>query len=313
MKPDFAVFITAVEPHSRIDIWRAPAVTGVVSSRRFSAPALAHVRQPGGLALAAAHPIFVPESSFWEPAASAELQDIWQRWGTNRPPPPPPAKGSVRTPSFATRSAREPQPAEQAGSPAAERASPSSSLETRPSFEDVAQFAYEDEGRQPSAIVRPKTEAQQAAAAAGAAAAQAAASITSSRAASPAAPPSDASRAGSPALQQAQPVQQQQPPQPAQQQPSQLEGQPQPTPPDAAVQLPAVSAVQRGEGMAEAADVVPAIGSPGRQIVRSVSRGSISRPNLGRPSLGRSDCCEHALWLAMRNRWSDPVSLRLKP
>jgi hypothetical protein len=57
-------------------------------------------------------------------------------------------------------------------------------------------------------------------------------------------------------------------------------------PPAAAVQMPAVPAVRRDEGVA--ADTVSKLGGLGRQFVRSVSRGSISRPNLGRPSLGRS-------------------------
>jgi hypothetical protein len=245
----------------------------MASVRRSSAPATARVVQPGAPAAAAAHPIFVPESSFWQLDASAALQGIWRQWGTQQQQqqqqqqrPASAGGGGAGPQSLATRSACEPRPAAQRVPPA-----PPPPLETRPSFEDVVQFAYEDEGRQPSTIVRPRSADLDAPAAAGAAHAQAGSAGT------PAAPQAGVAVQWTP-----------QPRQPAQQhqQPAQADQHLQPPPPDAGVQMPAVAAVQRNEGVA--ADTVSKLGGLGRQFVRSVSRGSISRPNLGRPSLGRS-------------------------
>lgn len=258
---------------------------GFSSTRRSSAPAIVRQRQPGagsdaGGAQAAQHPIFVPESSFWEPRAEAALlQGIWQRWGTGGGHPVAVAgPDTVKSPSFATRSAMEAR----AASPVSASGSESAPLETRPSFDNVLHFAYEDEGRQPSAIVRPKAEVQRAAAAAGDAAAVVAASRASSRAASLAASDSESAGPGDAAaasLQQQPPQMQPSPPE-QQQLPSQQQQQPGGS---AAAEMPAVPPVQRGEGMAGGG-----AGFFRGQVLRSVSRGSISRPDLRRPSLGRS-------------------------
>lgn len=311
-----------------------PERTGVMSVRRFTAPATARQPTPatggaseGALSDAAGqHPIFVPETSHWESKAeTALLQGIWQRWtgGRGGAATADPAAPGASSPPAAMLRAQQPkadQPEEcsaqdvavpEEGAATAKQEAPL--MRTRASYENIAKFAYEVEGRQPSALVRPKSTAQREAAACGAAATSIAASRASSRTSSLASssgrpavhsPFSTASEEAAAGQQEAtpappQPQQQQRQPSPPQQQPPQpqsllgrwLPHRLQHAQPAAGSTAPAsepilMQAVQRGEGTAAPPDS-PADGAA-RVVVRSVSRGSISRPSLGRPSLGRS-------------------------